>query len=151
VDFKIFIPASPAIMAHRFSRCPHELVIRKPLTSDLLAMKSGSREKKSQSGSLSVCRGLEKSFRSILEVPCRVQCQATLHLLASGFSEVRGLPVAIECRPCVPGLVESDFRKRTGVTEDAIWVHCVAFTRSSTSRIIRLHRMTWKTLLFAIA
>jgi len=39
---------------------------------------------------------------------------------ADNFSEVQALPVVMECRPCVPGSVESHFRKRTGVTEDAI-------------------------------
>jgi hypothetical protein len=58
-----------------------------------------------------------KSFSHGVVAACR-------NLAAAHFSEVRGLPVVMEYRPCVPGLVESDFRKETRVTEDAIW--CIA-------------------------
>lgn len=85
-----------------------------------------------------------KSFSHGVVAACR-------NLAAAHFSEVRGLPVVMEYRPCVPGLVESDFRKETQGHGRCDLVHCIAFTRSSTSRSIRLHGMTWTMLLFAVA
>jgi len=124
-----------------------EVVIRKPLTADLLAMKSGSREKVAKwiPFGLQGARELLRSLRILAGYTAKQPCTciggprcadtdgkslshgvvaACRNLPAAHFSEVRGLPVVLECRPCVPGLVESYFRKETRVTEYAIW--CIA-------------------------